>query len=91
MADWYAVRWNRTPSEVLTTIPVAHDLFLRFKKLYFHRFPVKYCIRAAVHPFAQVDVATAAVFELPVDRQVPMPENEIIGLDTLIDFPVAIL
>ena len=44
-----------------------------------------------MQPFAQVYIPASAVLELPVDGQVPVAEDEIIGLGTLVNFPVAIL
>ncbi len=71
--------------------PIAHHFSFRFKKTNFHLVSVKHAIRAVVQPFPQIYIPAAAIFKLPVDGQVPVAEDEIIGLYTLVDFPVAIL
>ena len=69
---------------------VQSRLHLIGPKTQFHIFPVEHRIRAGVHPLAEVDVS-AAVGEGPVNGQVPMSENEIIGVYTLFNFAQTIL
>lgn len=64
---------------------------LILKKTKLQALPIKYRIRAMMQPLAQVDIPAAAIFQGPIDGQVPMAKNEVVGLDALLHFSVAIL
>ena len=78
------------PEKGLASLPAENAALLVFKKKMLHLPLLRYDITVMVEPFAQVQVAAAAVAQEKIDGQVPMSEYKVIYIRNLLNFLLCI-